>query len=98
MNFCQEQITQKISTGQKNHLPGTGSFNEHFCESFVKICAMAYQYKCHFAIFPLQVYGNFKLTQQTQLLSNGNKKKHKFVEANTRNISAKSQSYISYGF
>ena len=49
-----------MSTGQKNHLPDTESLKEHSCESFVKLSAMAYQYM-PFAIFPLQVYGNFKL-------------------------------------
>ena len=41
MNFCQGQLTKKLSTGQKNHLPGTGSLKEHFCGSFIKISAKA---------------------------------------------------------
>ena len=32
-----------MSTGQTNHLPGTGLHKEHFCESCVKISAMANQ-------------------------------------------------------
>ena len=47
--------------------------------------------------FPLQVSGNFKLSQQRKHISNGQKKKTKKKKANVMNMSAKFQVHPTYG-
>ena len=95
MNFCQGQITKKWALDRRIIC----LVQDHSRNISVKVLSKYLQWlnnKCHFANFPLHVYNSLSYHYHwVWALAIQN---IKFVEANTNNISAKSQSYIPYGF
>ena len=88
--------TIKIRTGQQNNLPGRGPFKEHFYKFCQNICD-------GLTINAIFLFSHYKSVATLSCHTNQSfwaiaMKNTTFVEANTKNISAKSQPYVPYGF